>query len=225
MAKVLERLQAEKLRKRGCSVGEIAKKLHVSKSAASLWCRDVVLSKKQHDTLKKRKIDGGHKGRMIGAQMNHQKKIARIEYHARAGRELFGYLSEREMLIAGATLYWGEGSKKTHLGFINSDKDMVIFMYQWFQSTAGVKKEDFIPRVFINALHRKRDEAIRQYWASLLGLPVSQFRKTAFIKRPNTKKYANHNNYFGMLSLRVRNSTDLKYRILGLIEGLKYSNF
>jgi transposase len=225
MAKVAERLQAEKLRGAGMSIGAIATKLKVSKASASVWCKDVILTKKQRDALEQAAISGGHKGRLMGAETNRKRKQARIAHYLVEGKRVMQKLSQREFMIAGTAIYWGEGSKKSQLAFINSDKDMILFMYQWFRVAFGIKEDQFIFRVFINDLHRDRKEIIEQYWSHLLHVPLSRFRKMIFIKRSNSKRYANHETYYGLLSIRTRNSSDLKYRILGLIDGLKYSKF
>ena len=225
MAKVEERLEAEVLRRKGWSIRDIAKELCVSRASASMWCRNTTLTETQKRLLIERAIEGGHRGRILGSSTNHRRKIENIERHVQGGKKYVNALSLRELLLVGAAIYWGEGSKKSQLGFINSDADMIVFIYRWFQKALGVKKQDFMPRILINDLHKSRDKVIKKYWAKLLGLPESQFRKTTFIKRPNTKRYSNHDTYFGLLTLRVRNSTDLKYKILGLIEGLKCSKF
>lgn len=225
MAKVTERLKVETLRKKGWSLRDIAKEVPVSKSSLSNWCRDIELTKEQKNALVRSWIEGGHRGRMLGSSTNHRKKVERIAYHREEGEKYVQRLSSREFLLVGTAIYWGEGTKKSQLAFINSDKDMILFMYKWFQIALGVKKEDFIATIFINALHKRRHEVIKEYWSKLLGLPTDQFRKTIFIKRPNAKKYANHESYFGLLSLRVRKSAELKYKILGLIDGLKCSKF
>ena len=225
MAKTEEKLRAESLRRLGWSMKEIAKELDVSKSSISNWCRDIELSAKQKRLLLRRMIEGGHRGRLLGSATNHNRKLERINNHIKDGKVNVGSLSNRELLLVGAAIYWGEGSKKSQLAFINSDKDMILFMYRWFRSIFGINKESFILRIYINELHRGRRNIIEKYWSDLLKIPVSQFRKTIFIKRVNTKRYSNHDTYFGLLSIRTRNSTDLKYRILGLIEGLKHSKF
>lgn len=225
MAKVEERLKAEALRRQGWSIAAIARKVNVSKSSASNWCWNIKLTPKQKRVLIKRWEVGGHRGRILGSATNHRRKMERILHYIQEGKKDVQALSPRELLLVGTAIYWGEGSKKSQLAFINSDKDMILFVYRWFQVALGVKKEDFIATIFINALHKGRHAIIKKYWSSLLNLPHDQFRKTIFINRPNTKKYSNHDTYFGLLSLRVRRSAELKYKILGLIEGLKYSKF
>lgn len=46
MSKFELKHRASQLRKSGASVSEIATQLGISKSTASLWCRDIVLTKK-----------------------------------------------------------------------------------------------------------------------------------------------------------------------------------
>ena len=225
MAKSELMLKAHELRRKTWSVAEIAKKLKISKSSASLWCREVQLTSKQKSQIKERMIRAGHAGRLLGAEKNRQKKLATIAEYERTGETETSHLTQKEFLLIGAALYWGEGSKVGQLSFVNSDKDMILFIYHWFQFAIGVKKQDFMPRIYINDQHIYRKKIIEKYWSTILDIPSAQFRSTVFIKRSQRKQYANHLNYYGLLSLRIRNSTNIKYRILGLITGLKYSNF
>ena len=126
----------------------------------------------------------------------------------------------------GTALYWGEGSKtdNSKLAFINSDPDMIVFMKRWLKEIAVVSDEDFMPRVFINEIHRARIHKVVGFWAQLLELPMEQFGKPIFLKTKLKKKYDNHDSYFGVLQLGVRKGTSLKYQILGLIDALKDQN-
>lgn len=225
MAKSKLSLRAHDLRRKGYSISEIAEKLKVAKSSASLWCRGVQLTLNQKDRITKKAIQAGHRGRLLGAETNRQKKLAVIAEYTQNGKVETARLTQKELLVAGIALYWGEGSKVGQLSFINADKDMILFMYHWFQLVIGINKHDFMPRIYVNAQHIDRKKEIEKYWATVLDIPSLQFRRTVFIKRPQRKKYANHSNYYGLLSLRIRNSTNVKYRILGLIEGLKCSSF
>lgn len=158
---------------------------------------------------------------MKGAFMNHEKKEARIKFHQERGREEITVLSKRDILIAGIALYWAEGTRKSRLGFTNSEPQMIKFMFRWFQDAMGVAKDDFMPRVFINAIHRSRINKVLHFWSQLLQLPTSQFGNPIFLKRPPRKVYENYESYYGVLALGIRRSSELKYRILGLIDGLR----
>ena len=71
MAKSAQRLEARRLRKeKGLGIRAIAQILGVSKNSASLWCREIELTKKQVDKLIENAKDKGEKGRLIGARLN-----------------------------------------------------------------------------------------------------------------------------------------------------------
>lgn len=221
MAKFKKRMQAHKLRKKGWSIKSIADDLDVSKGSVSAWCKDVELTKKQKQHLKTVMIQAGHKGRMIGAEVNRKRKLDTIEMYRRRGKEEINRLSKRDLLIAGTTLYWAEGSKKSGFAFVNSDPQMIQLMYVWFQNVFDVKKEEFMPRISINEVHRYRIKKVIQFWSEFLDLPEEQFGKPFFVKVKQRKVYENHNSYYGVLALRIRRSSALKYRILGLIEAIR----
>ena len=221
MAKFEKRILARELRRDGWSIRNIAKHLEVSKASASIWCRDLELTDVQKEKLFRMATAGNLLGRMKGAEANHAKKIARIEFHRQAGRELLGALSKREHLIAGIALYWAEGSRKSKMSFVNSEPKMIEFMYRWFQDEMGIKKEEFMPRIFINAIHEPRIHIVVKFWADLLELPLEQFGKPVLLQGRPKKIYENYDSYYGTLHLEVRKSTELKYKILGLIEAMK----
>lgn len=225
MTKVREKIQARLLRREGRSLVEIASRLSISKSAASLWCRDVSLSPRARRRLDKRREDARYRAALKGARANHKKKQAHIASHlARALGEI-ETLTPRELLITGVALYWGEGSKKSSFSFINSDPAMIRIFLRWLSESMGVSAEDVIARVFINESQRSRHRAIESYWARELRIPRSRFRATTFIRHVHHKSYSNAHQYVGLVAIRVRRSTDLKYRVLGLIEALKCSTF
>ena len=58
----------------------------------------------------------------------------------------------------------------------------------------------------------------------MLNLPVRQFGNPVFLVHKQKKVYENYHHYYGVLALRVRKSSRLKYEILGLIDALKKSN-
>ncbi|PJE64924.1 MAG: hypothetical protein COU90_00200 [Candidatus Ryanbacteria bacterium CG10_big_fil_rev_8_21_14_0_10_43_42] len=221
MAKSREKLRALQLRRRGKSIKEIANLLNVSKSSASVWCRNINLTSRQASALKKNMIQAGHLGRMRGAETNRKKKQDVIDYFTESAKKEIQQLSKNEFLIAGLCLYWGEGSKKSKLSFSNSDPHMISFMFEWFQVCMDVKKEEFMPRIFINAIHGPRIKEVLTFWSDLLELPEEQFYKPILLKERPKKIYENHDSYYGVLALGVSQGSRLKYKILALIEAMK----
>lgn len=222
MAKYEEKLKALDLRRKGNSIGDIAEKLDVSKSTVSRWCSDIELSPKQKKILEEKVRKAGHHGRMKGAQMNKRKKLNRIKYFEDLAAEKYSDISKRELDIVGTALYWAEGSKtKSRFGFSNSDPLMIKFIQTWLEEVYSIEKLDFVPRVRINTVHKHRIDKVLKFWSSLLELPLDQFKTTSFIHSKNKKIYENHDDYYGVLDLRVRKSSDLLYQIFGQINAFK----
>ena len=209
------------LRKRGLSLGYIANKINVSKSSVSLWCRDILLSKEQITALADKVKIAGLPGRLAGTNMNRQKKVDSINNFKELGFQDIKVLNARDRKMLGLALYWAEGSKKEGgFSFTNSDPAMVGIMYEWLLKDLGVKKEDIIPRIAINYVHEPRIKKVLNFWANLLELPKAQFRRPLYIKVKPRKVYENHDEYFGLIIIRIKKSTSLKYRILGLIDAV-----
>jgi transcriptional regulator with XRE-family HTH domain len=221
MAKPELRIKARELRKNGLSLNEIVEKLGVSKSSASLWCRDIELTKVQVERLDEKAWSGGMVGRLKGAEANKKKRLDNIKKYRLKGEKYYFSISEREFMAAGLALYLGEGNKRGNVvGFCNSDLKIVKFMKLWFMETFDLKEEEFIYRVRINYIHRDRDEKIKNYWINELNIPKDCFRKTTFIKTENKKKYENRSVYYGTLKISVRKSSKMLYKIWGFSDAL-----
>lgn len=221
MAKSLLRLEALKLRKKGISVKKIARVLGISTSTASKWTRDIILTVEQYEQLKHRSIRGGELGRLKGAIAQKQRRLGIIGKFQQLGAEEIKILTKREFLVAGLTLYWGEGGKTNRrVELCNSDPKMIKFFTSWLTTCFGVQKSDFMCRVGINQIHVHRECGVRQYWSNLVGVSPECFRKTSFKKVVNKKIYENFDQHYGTLSVRVAKSSRLFYKIAGLVKAL-----
>lgn len=221
MAKVFEREKAIYLRGGGKSIKTIAKILRVSKSTASIWCREVELTPKQIKSLHEGMVSGSYAGRMKGAAIQHERRIKREKDAEIIGIKEVGKLSKRDLLIALVALYWGEGSKKKReLFVVNSDPEMIKFLLKVFRELFKIENDRFILGVGINMIHKDRDEEVKDYWSKITGIPKSQFRKTIFAKPKIIKNYKNFHNYYGMLRINISKSIDIYYKMMGLIKGL-----
>ena len=132
MAKFKEKLEARRLRKQGGSIKVIAKKLQVSPSSVSYWCRDVKLSPTQIKILEKRARDPHYGRRLEYALAQQRKRIEKTKKLKEQGRKDIGNLNKRELFLVGAALYWAEGFKKDNqAGFASSDPDMIRLFLSW----------------------------------------------------------------------------------------------
>ncbi len=221
MAKYDLRIKARELRGNGISVKEISTYLGVSKSSASLWVRDIILTVEQLENLRKAEIKGKERGRLKSALLQKKRRTNQIEEARDEGIGVMSGLSEREFLIAGSALYWGEGSKKSQqVEFCNSDPKMIKFLIGWLKFNFQVTTEELRCRIGINELHRKRESEVKQFWSKTTGIPIVQFNQTSFKQAKSKKVYGNFNEHYGTLSIKVLRPTKSFYKILGLINGL-----
>ena len=221
MAKSELRIKAREMRSKGVSVRTIAKELVVSKSTASLWVRDIILSVEQLQQIRKTWIKGTELGRLKGALMQKNKRLDLIEKTKNEGIKNLENLSDNDFFAAGIALYWAEGSKKKReFSICNSDPEMILFMIKWMKRFFGIETNRIKVIIGINEIHRKRETIIKKYWSDKTGIPLSQFRKTSFKKVKNNKIYKNFDQHYGTLGIYVLKGSEFYYKMLGLIAGL-----
>ena len=204
MAKSKEQIKARILRKKGVSIRDISKRLKVSRGSASLWCHDVVLTKKQIEKLHQQMVKGGYSGRLKGAHIQKENKQQKIRYYFEKGKQDIRQIKKQELLIAGLALYWGEGSKKDpRVRFSNSDPVIIKFVMRWFREILNVAEGRFIMRIMINRIHKERLNDVNMHWSKETGIPIEQFRKSILIKSKNEKIYENHFHHYGTLCIGI----------------------
>lgn len=223
MAKSLKKLEAIKLRESGMSIKEISSYIEISRSTVSVWCRDVILSKTQKEKLYRKMVDAGHKGRLMGAEANKNKKIEILNHSQKLAEKEIGHLSKRDIDMITLGLYWGEGSKdkQGRFVFVNSDPNTILLIIHWLKISMNVDKSFLCPQLYINNQHKDREDTVILFWSKKLKLPRSQFRKTIFITTPHKKIYANHDTYMGVLHLTISKSSVLKYKTMALLTEIQ----
>ena len=221
MAKSLLRIKSRELRKNGKSIKEIASLIGVSKGTVSLWCRDIELTKTQLENLMNRQENGLKQGQINAALIKRRLRKEKAERYYREGLARMANLSDKEQFIAGLALYLAEGAKKERrIKFINSDPKIIKFAVDWFIKFFQLPRERFIFSIIINEMHRNREEVVKNFWSKYLDVPLSQFRKSCFVKTKQNKIYENYDNYYGTINFRVLQSADLFYKIQGLLNAL-----
>lgn len=212
----------KRMREKGISLSDISKKLNVTKSTLSFWCKDIVLTE---SAIKKIKTKGRIKsirGLLRYSESKRKERMERNVFQKQEGVEILGTLLDRDILMIGLGLYWGEGYKYKNgeLGFTNSNPYMIRFYFKWLELW-NVKKDSLIFRLTINEFFRKEEEDIKNFWVSFLSIKEEQFSKTTFIQT-NLKKASlkNVEKYRGILRVKVRRGTSLRNKILGAIEHI-----
>lgn len=214
--------QARLLRSQGNSLSQIATRLEISKSTASRWCADILLTQNQNRKIEQRRKASFQKSLApINASRQHEKQMDISDQKEKGEKDVSIY-SDDSLLFLGLGLYWGEGYKKgsQELGFTNSDPFLLRVYISWLERCYGVSQDRFIARVTINQDYVHKADEIIDYWCKELNLHRSQFSKTSFISSSGSNKKCD-DTYHGTLRLKARSGTSLRRRILASIDALQ----
>jgi len=221
ISKIKEKEKAIKLRKNGLSYSEILAKIPVAKSTLSLWLRSVGLSKRQKQRLTKKKLTA----MKHGWETCHNKKvIITKEIIDKAKREI-GKISKRELWLICIALYWGEGHKEkeksTQTELSNSDPLLIKIFLKWLLEICKISKDDIYFRIFLHDNSKNRLEIVKKYWSDVTGFSIENFQKVSWKKNKiKTKRTNIGENYFGLLRVTIKKSTNFNRKIQGWIKGV-----
>ncbi|MFI6130408.1 helix-turn-helix domain-containing protein [Micromonospora sp. NPDC051141] len=217
-----DRAEALRLRAAGRSVNQIAEQLGVAKSTAYQWVRHLPLDPDAAVAERRR----AHSKVMTDARWGAYREArdaAQAAEQARAAGAV-GVLSERDLLVLGAAIYWCEGAKSkpwrraVTVQFVNSDPGLLALFLR-FLEVCGIGRSVPTYRV---SIHESADaeDAVR-WWAERLRLPVDRFRRTVLKRhKPTTVRRNTGDTYHGCLVITVPRGRALYWRIEGMISEL-----
>ena len=217
--KLQEKNEAIKLRERGFSYNEIMKKVFVSKSTLSLWCRDITLTASQEERLQKKKLMGAELGRTRGAKRQQRRRIRVTQDIILKAIKAVGKLNKRERFVAGIGLYLGDGNKGDRgVGFSNANPEIIKFMVNWFEEFLQDSNKKIKCALW---LHDNLDEnKAKKFWSEYLGIPESQFTKTYVAKNiENSKKIRKNIHEYGIISMRIH-CKEMQRTMRGYMKGI-----
>jgi hypothetical protein len=212
------REKARELRLQGMTYDQIQVELGCSKSSISLWVRDLPKPEPRYTDEERRARMNAGLAHLRAAQDQERQETKR------AAREEIGRLSDREVFIAGAALYWAEGAKDKPyrrcevLQFINSDPDVIKVYLRWLE-LLGVPRERMRFRV---SIHESADASeAERFWADLAEVDASVFQRATLKKHnPRTTRKNTTDAYRGCLVIYVTQSADLYRRMEGAWYGI-----
>lgn len=211
------------LRKEGKTYSEILVEIPVAKSTLSLWLQEVQLAKKQKQLLTAKKLAAGLRGGL--ARKNQRIKL--VENITNISRKEIGKLSDRELWLIGVALYWAEGTKSKiynpsmGIVFTNSDYQMVQIFVNWLKYCCGVKNDWLFYEIYIHESCRDKIQQVIKFWSLKLQTSESNLQTIRYKKNKiNTKRKNVGDLYNGCLRVKVRASSTLNRKIVGLIEGI-----
>lgn len=219
--KTIEKEKAIILRKRGYTYSEILEKIPVAKSTLSRWLINVDLGKKQKQRVTEKRLLAQRKG----ALAKREQRIRLTEEIKNKAIKDIGKLSKRELWLIGIALYWAEGHKERirsgSVKFSNSDPEMVKVFLKWLQEICEIPSKDIRFQIYVHETARHRLNEVIRFWLKITGFSIKNFQKIVWKKHKiNTKRKNTGENYFGLLRINVRKSTNLNRKIAGWIEGI-----
>lgn len=217
----LKKQQAIKLRLQGKSYNEIRRILNIpSKGTLSYWFKDLKLPLQAKKRLKQ-KIDLARKRNLFKYNRDRTKaiRIENVEIYRKAVKSIKN-LTQKELLLVGTALYWGEGyknDKNPTLSLVNSDPALIQLFMRFVHEILDVTNERIRTQIHIhNNLNLK--QAIK-FWSKLTRLPEKNFVIINQISRASRGKRPKNSLPYGTLDLRI-NSRRLYFKIKGFIKGL-----
>jgi hypothetical protein len=173
-----KKIKALAMRKSGMSYSQIKKRLEVSKSSLSLWLRHLPLSNERVRELRdinEQRIER-FRNTMATKVQNRLKEVYKQEQ-----TQLLP-LSDKELMLTGLFLYWGEGAKtkRFEISLSNTNPRMIKFYIHWLIKAFQVPTAKMVIRLQLYADMSVKKE--QQYWSDILGLPTTQFSKP-YIKK------------------------------------------
>lgn len=178
---------AQQLRKKGNSIGQIAKELAISKSTVHEWTKTMAGARRYAQLGKERWIRELQPLGAIGQRKKREKKIALIEEEAQS--ELSNMTVTRDVQKAVlAALYWAEGTKgRGMLKFTNTDPRLMCLFLTLLRQSYVLDERKFRVRLHLHWYHKEK--IVKMFWSNLLKIPETQFRKTYKKKRSKEKVF------------------------------------
>ncbi len=217
------RNRAIKLRLSGKSYNEIRKILNVSsKGTISYWLHGLHLSAAAKKKLAKN-IQIAHDHGLFKFNTQRTERIkSENEVALRQGRDLVKKISVRELMLIGAALYWGEGTKSISrnnpsLSFANSDPKIIATFMRFIREI--IQPREIKIRAGIHIYEGMHDTHARRYWSRITQLPSDRFYIVRQVSRASKGRRVWNRLPYGTAVIRL-NDRRIFYRVLGMIEGL-----
>ncbi|MDP2926696.1 MAG: hypothetical protein Q8N65_00965 [bacterium] len=214
--------RALELRLKGNSEGEIKKALGVPKSTLSGWFKNLVLPLKARKLLEE-------KGRTTRKQLMdfNRRRTLLIKSENKNIKEKslkdIGQLSERELMLIGTALYWGEGyrieiqKRSPTISFANSDPNMVVLFLRFLREILKIPEKKIRPRVQIFGNIEAKDAV--KFWSRILFISPERFHVYFAISKAGNGKRPKNFLPFGTIQINVCDRMNA-FKIQGWINGL-----
>ena len=97
---------------------------------------------------------------------------------------------------------------------------MIKFVIRWLDLCFGIKKDDLIFQIYIHNNSMQRITDVVKYWSNITETKQEVWKNIYFKKNKITNRKKINEQYFGLVRIVVRKSTNLNRKIEGLIQGI-----
>jgi len=213
--------KARSLRKQGWSLGEISQNLSIPKNTLSGWVKEIRLTEKQKQRIKKKEIISAAKGRILAAKVLKQKLENWKESIRKRTRQFskMPFKNAKTGKLTCGILYACEGSKYPStrcLSFANSDPKMIKFFLTMLREYFDIDEKKF--RCRIQQRYDQNSDKLKRFWSSVTRIPLGQFYKNYADKRTEGKLTAKKD-YKGVCTLQYFN-TNLQFELQAIGEAV-----
>lgn len=198
--KIIEKIKAIELRKRGYSVNEIVSNVGVSKSSISMWVRNVFLSEKS----RKRLLTKIKSGQLISAENKRIKTKSIMDFYKDGAiRDLLKLNIEGIGKFICALIYYCEGAKDKTGGvvFTNSDPKLIKVFLMLLRNNYDIDESKFRICMHLHEYHNFKQQI--KFWSIVTNIKKEQFIKP--YNKPNTGKRIKEG-YQGCLAIKYHSS-------------------
>ncbi|QQS22890.1 helix-turn-helix domain-containing protein [bacterium] len=221
--------KALKLRLTGKSYTEIAQVLKIPKSTLSTWFKNLQLSKIASDRLNDKTKKGALKGLLKRNALQTKLAHAKAKKIRSAAMLEIGRLSNRELLLIGAALYWGEGHKRAIMkngvarsyhpvSLSNSDPKLVAIFLEFLRKVCKIEENRL--KAGLRIYQHQNPEQLLQFWSKLTKIPKERFEKFYYGVSKSTLNKRPYNVLpYGTIQVRIGDTATF-HKIMGWIEGI-----
>jgi hypothetical protein len=225
-----EREEALKLRLEGKSYTEISISLNVPKSTLSSWLSEVTLSPAILEKINSRTQAKSREA--IIRRNKRQTELAkkRALEGRKSGTAEVGKISNRELLLIGAALYWAEGYKRPKvvrgrevtqhpISLTNADPDLIRAFLKFLRGHLRVPDQKI--KASLRIFGHQNEHELLKFWQEATKLPLQNFKKTYVgVSKSSQGKRPFNRLPYGVIQISVAD-TPLFHKLIGHIEGLK----
>jgi len=219
-----KREKAIKLRLQGKSYGEILKELNIpSKGTLSFWFKDIKLPPGAKKRLKRNILIAREQGLFAFNRRRTQGILKENKSIISQSINLIKSISGYELLLIGATLYWGEGTihhgryRYPHLSFSNSNPEIIKTYMLFVRKILKIEESQIKAGIHIHS--NIKEKMARKFWAKITGLPELKFYIFRQISRSSKLKRDKRFLPYGTAQIIV-GRRQLFYKVQGYIDGI-----